>query len=273
MLAREPARKGFLPRVGQAATGASDGGTSHPGAQSGVRALGPCSASVGEPTLRLVGPVARGRAGRHHRRARPRGGERRQHLAARRGRRRRRHPPGRRARAARGVPPARRLRLRRRESDIRASNLPARFVIHTVGPVWSGGDARRGPPARQLLPPLPRGRRRDRRPSVAFPAISTGAYGYPVAEATKIAVATVRATITSVELVRFVCFDAAVHEQYLRELDSPDPTSVARRCGQRASGVRNARARREARVSWRGGGCGGGRGSRPARSRRGCRRW
>jgi O-acetyl-ADP-ribose deacetylase len=53
---------------------------------------------------------------------------------------------------------------------------------------------------------------------VAFPAISTGAYGYPVDEATKIAVATVRATITNVELVRFVCFDAALHERYVDEL-------------------------------------------------------
>ena len=54
--------------------------------------------------------------------------------------------------------------------------------------------------------------------SVAFPAISTGAYGYPVAEATRIAVETVRTTITSVQLVRFVCFDPAVHERYEREL-------------------------------------------------------
>ena len=56
--------------------------------------------------------------------------------------------------------------------------------------------------------------------SVAFPAISTGAYRYPVAEATRIAVSTVRSTITDVELVRFVCFDAAVHERYLHELST-----------------------------------------------------
>jgi O-acetyl-ADP-ribose deacetylase (regulator of RNase III) len=54
--------------------------------------------------------------------------------------------------------------------------------------------------------------------SIAFPAISTGAYGYPLQEATQIAVETVRSTITSVGLVRFVCFDAAVHELYVREL-------------------------------------------------------
>jgi O-acetyl-ADP-ribose deacetylase (regulator of RNase III) len=53
---------------------------------------------------------------------------------------------------------------------------------------------------------------------VAFPAISTGAYGYPAPEATKIAVETVRATLTGVHTVRFVCFDPAVHERYEREL-------------------------------------------------------
>ncbi|HXY94045.1 MAG TPA: O-acetyl-ADP-ribose deacetylase [Acidimicrobiia bacterium] len=96
--------------------------------------------------------------------------------------------------------------------------LPARFVIHTVGPIWRGGDAGE---ARLLASCYRRslevadelGAR-----SVAFPAISTGAYGYPLGEATQIAVDTVRATITSVELVRFVCFDAALHERYVREL-------------------------------------------------------
>jgi O-acetyl-ADP-ribose deacetylase (regulator of RNase III) len=96
--------------------------------------------------------------------------------------------------------------------------LPARFVIHTVGPIWRGGDAgearllqscyRR---SLEVADELGAG-------SVAFPAISTGAYGYPVAEAAQIAVETVRSTISGVELVRFVCFDAAVHELYVREL-------------------------------------------------------
>jgi O-acetyl-ADP-ribose deacetylase (regulator of RNase III) len=96
--------------------------------------------------------------------------------------------------------------------------LPTRFVIHTVGPIWDGGGSGE---ARLLASCYRRclevadelGAR-----SVAFPAISTGAYRYPVPEATKIAVGTVRSTITSVELVRFVCFDPAIHEQYLHEL-------------------------------------------------------
>lgn len=85
--------------------------------------------------------------------------------------------------------------------------LVARWVIHTVGPIWHGGD--RG--ESELLAScyresLARADEVDAR-SVAFPAISTGVYGYPIAPATQIAVETVRSTPTTVELVRFVCFN------------------------------------------------------------------
>jgi O-acetyl-ADP-ribose deacetylase len=85
--------------------------------------------------------------------------------------------------------------------------LPARWVIHTVGPVWRGGDA--GEP--ELLAScyrhsLEEADRVDAR-SVAFPAISTGVYGYPAEPAARIAVSTVRAAEAAVQLVRFVCFD------------------------------------------------------------------
>ena len=85
--------------------------------------------------------------------------------------------------------------------------LPARWVIHTVGPIWRGGGAGEA----ELLASCYRrslevagdlGAR-----SVAFPAISTGVYGYPAGEAATIAVDTVRSTPTSVELVRLVAFD------------------------------------------------------------------
>lgn len=84
--------------------------------------------------------------------------------------------------------------------------LPARWVIHTVGPVWRGGDA--GEP--ELLASCYRrslevadelGAR-----TVAFPAISTGVYGYPHAAAAEVAVATVRSTPTHVEQVLLVAF-------------------------------------------------------------------
>jgi O-acetyl-ADP-ribose deacetylase len=90
--------------------------------------------------------------------------------------------------------------------------LAARYVIHTVGPVWSGGS--RGEPAllrdcyvSSLTLAAEHGVR-----SIAFPSISTGAYRFPIEQAARIAVATVRAEVqrpTSLELVRFVCFSAA----------------------------------------------------------------
>jgi O-acetyl-ADP-ribose deacetylase (regulator of RNase III) len=98
--------------------------------------------------------------------------------------------------------------------------LPARWVIHTVGPVWHGGSADEA----DLLASCYRrslevadelGAR-----SIAFPAISTGVYGSPVEEAAAIAVRTVRSTPTSVELVRLVAFDERTFELYERFLSA-----------------------------------------------------
>ena len=96
--------------------------------------------------------------------------------------------------------------------DARATpgfRLAASWVIHTVGPVWQGGG--RGEPAllascyrRSLEVAAQLGAR-----SIAFPAISTGVYGYPPALAAEVAVNTLRATPTSVEVVRLVAFDTA----------------------------------------------------------------
>jgi len=99
--------------------------------------------------------------------------------------------------------------------------LPANYVIHAVGPVWSGG--KRGEPellracyGNSLRLANERGIK-----SVAFPSISTGAYRYPIAQAAAIAVETVREELrkpSSVTLVRFVCFsaaDLAVYEKLL----------------------------------------------------------
>jgi O-acetyl-ADP-ribose deacetylase (regulator of RNase III) len=99
-----------------------------------------------------------------------------------------------------------------------AGELPARWVIHAVGPVWQGGG--RGEPellASAYRSALDEGARVGAR-SVAFPAISTGIYGYPADEAAEIAVATVRAFDGPIERVVLCAFDAATYERYVRLL-------------------------------------------------------
>jgi O-acetyl-ADP-ribose deacetylase (regulator of RNase III) len=100
----------------------------------------------------------------------------------------------------------------------RGFDLPARFVIHTVGPIWEGGHSGEARLLANCYRRCLEVADEIGASSVAFPAVSTGAYGYPVPEATRIAVDTVRATISSVHSVRFVCFDPAVHEHYERAL-------------------------------------------------------
>ena len=97
--------------------------------------------------------------------------------------------------------------------------LPARWIVHAVGPVWHGGNA--GEPealasaySRSLAVADALGAT-----SIAFPAISTGIFGYPLDAATRIAVSTCRAVDTEhIERVRFVCFDEATLAAYRREL-------------------------------------------------------
>jgi O-acetyl-ADP-ribose deacetylase (regulator of RNase III) len=86
---------------------------------------------------------------------------------------------------------------------------PVRHVIHTVGPVWRGGhrgeaDVLASCYRRSLQVADQVGAR-----TVAFPAISTGIYGFPAERAARIAVETIRATPTKVERVRLVAFDEA----------------------------------------------------------------
>ena len=86
-----------------------------------------------------------------------------------------------------------------------AGRMPARWVIHTVGPVWSRSEDRSGLLASCHVRSLQVADELGAR-SVAFPAISCGIYGYPVAEAAPVALEAVRSVGTGVELVRFVLF-------------------------------------------------------------------
>ena len=103
----------------------------------------------------------------------------------------------------------------------RGYRLPAKYVIHTVGPVWSGGG--RGEP--ELLASCYRESFRLAAEhgvkSIAFPAISCGVYGYPIDAATEIAVRETRAAVErapSIERVVFACFGSDVLAAYQRVL-------------------------------------------------------
>jgi O-acetyl-ADP-ribose deacetylase len=99
-----------------------------------------------------------------------------------------------------------------------AGNMTARWVIHTVGPVFSKSEDRSHLLASchteslKVADELGAG-------VVAFPAISTGVYGYPLERAAPVAVDAVRKAATQVEEVRFVLFDNVAHEAFRHALD------------------------------------------------------
>jgi O-acetyl-ADP-ribose deacetylase (regulator of RNase III) len=98
-----------------------------------------------------------------------------------------------------------------------AGDLPARWVIHTVGPVYSKSEDRSSLLASCHTESL---RVADElgAKTVAFPAISTGVYRYPVDAAASIAVRTVRGASTSVDEVRFVAFDDGTYGSFNKAL-------------------------------------------------------
>ncbi len=92
-----------------------------------------------------------------------------------------------------------------------AGRLPCKFVIHTVGPEWNGGDQGEGATLSSAYRTSLHTADGLGCTSIAFPAISTGAFGFPRAEATGIAVAAVRSELPScrnITRVLFVCRDA-----------------------------------------------------------------
>lgn len=101
-------------------------------------------------------------------------------------------------------------------------NLPAKYVIHTVGPIWRGGG--HGEPEKLTSAYRESLRVADELGvhSVAFPAISTGAYVFPLEEATRIAISTLAAHLVSakyVRLVKLVVFDSFSLKIYKNELE------------------------------------------------------
>ncbi|MFD7874326.1 O-acetyl-ADP-ribose deacetylase [Streptomyces sp. NPDC059766] len=94
-----------------------------------------------------------------------------------------------------------------------AGELDARWVIHTVGPVWSADEDRSALLASCYRESLRVADDLGAR-TVAFPAVSTGIYGWPMDDGARIAVETVRAADTSVEEVRFVLFDERAYEAF-----------------------------------------------------------
>lgn len=105
----------------------------------------------------------------------------------------------------------------------RGYRLPAKHVIHTVGPVWNGGRSREP----ELLASCYRTSlalaQAHGIKTIAFPAISCGVYGYPLEQAVTIAVRECRAAArdNAFDKILFACFDASMHALYQAELGRP----------------------------------------------------
>ena len=96
-------------------------------------------------------------------------------------------------------------------------NLAARYVIHTVGPVWRGGDSGESETLASCYRESLRIADELKLQSIAFPSVSTGAFGYPVDQAASIAIKTVVATLPGTQHVkeaRFVLFDERTLKSY-----------------------------------------------------------
>ena len=101
-------------------------------------------------------------------------------------------------------------------------NLKARYVIHTVGPIWHGGSRSESELLKSAYYECLQLATENKLASISFPSISTGAYGYPVDEAARIALSTVfsflKEQATSLKDVVFVLFDSRTHQSYCSAL-------------------------------------------------------
>jgi O-acetyl-ADP-ribose deacetylase (regulator of RNase III) len=102
-------------------------------------------------------------------------------------------------------------------------NLPAKYVIHTVGPIWNGGDHNEDKLLTSCYFSSLKLAVENKIKSIAFPAISTGVYGFPSERAARIAVKTVLDFLNSdksIKKVIFVCFDLNTYQTYEHILNS-----------------------------------------------------
>ena len=101
-------------------------------------------------------------------------------------------------------------------------NLPAKYVIHTVGPIWNGGKNNEAQILASTYKESLKIAEAKKLSSISFPSISTGAYRYPVDQAVKVAVEAVtlflKEEAMSIKEVRFVLFDARTYEAYQNAL-------------------------------------------------------
>ncbi len=102
-------------------------------------------------------------------------------------------------------------------------NLKARYVIHTVGPIWHGGSGNEAELLESAYYECLKLVTENELSSLSFPSISTGAYGYPVNEAARIAIKAVvsflKEQATSIKEVVFVLFDSRTYESYISALE------------------------------------------------------
>lgn len=102
----------------------------------------------------------------------------------------------------------------------RGFNLKAKWIIHTVGPIWSGGQQNEPELLRSCYLNCLKIAERLELQSLSFPSVSTGVYQYPVEAASEIAVQTVCSFKSqSIEQIRFICFDSTTYHHYQRGLE------------------------------------------------------